>query len=166
MRRAYVSIGSNVDPARHIRAALHALENRFGPLAVSPVYESPALGFQGANFLNLVVGFDTDESASALSATLKAIETEQGRVRTGPRFADRTLDLDLILCGDEVLSEGPLRLPRPEILEHAHVLRPLADLSGDALHPLLRRPYRNLWAAFDGARQPLWPVPFDREPPD
>jgi 2-amino-4-hydroxy-6-hydroxymethyldihydropteridine diphosphokinase len=163
MHRAYVSLGSNVEPARHLRAALQTLAKRFGPLALSPVYESPAFGFKGANFLNLVVGFDTDEPAGAVSEALKAIEAGQGRVRTGPRYADRTLDLDLILYGDAVLSEGPLRLPRPEILEHAHVLCPLADLAGDALHPLLRRRYRDLWGEFDGATQPLWPVPFDPE---
>jgi 2-amino-4-hydroxy-6-hydroxymethyldihydropteridine diphosphokinase len=158
MPEAYVSIGSNVDPTRHVRSALRSLAQRFGPLRVSPVYESPAVGFQGANFLNLVVGFETTESAEQVAEALRGIEAEHGRSRAGGRFADRTLDLDLILYGDRVAPEGPLRLPRPEILEHAHVLRPLADIAGDDVHPVLGERYRDLWAAFEHPEQALWPV--------
>ena len=145
MPRVYVAIGSNLEPERHVRAAVQALRARFGHLAASPVYACPPVGFEGPEFLNLVVAFDTDEPPRPLAQALKALEEAEGRRRDGPRFADRTLDLDLLLYGDEVLEEEGLRLPRPEILEHAHVLGPLCDLAGDRLHPCLGRTFRVLW---------------------
>lgn len=158
MARAYVSVGSNVDPARHLRAALEALGRRFGPLVVSPVYESRAVGFAGANFLNLVVGFESAEPPAAVVEALKAIESAHGRVRTGPRFADRTLDLDLILYGDRVIREDLVSVPRDEILGHAHVLRPLADIAGAEVHPVLGRSYRELWDELGQGLERLWPA--------
>jgi 2-amino-4-hydroxy-6-hydroxymethyldihydropteridine diphosphokinase len=164
MPRVYVSVGSNVEPVRHIQAALASLAAHYGDLGVSPVYESRALGFHGGNFLNLVVSFETEEAPSTVAGRLKAVEAAEGRSREGPRFSDRTLDLDLILYGDAVLTDGTLQVPRPEVLEHAHVLRPLADLAGDRRHPLTGRTYAALWAAFDRTDQSLWPVDVDLLP--
>ncbi|QKT03167.1 2-amino-4-hydroxy-6-hydroxymethyldihydropteridine diphosphokinase [Ectothiorhodospiraceae bacterium 2226] len=156
--RVYVSVGSNVEPARYVRAGIRSLRERFGVLQISSVYESEAVGFAGDNFYNLVVGFDTTESVTAVARTLQAIEDAHGRDRTGPRFSPRTLDLDLLLYGEGELRAGGLVLPRPEITEHAFVLRPLAELAGGCLHPGLGRSYADLWAAFDADAQPLWPI--------
>ncbi len=162
MARAFVSIGSNIDKARHIRAALDALRARFGKLTVSPVYESEALGFAGENFYNLVVAFDTEEPPRAIVTALLAIEDAHGRTREpGKKFNARTLDLDLILYGDAVINEPGLTLPRAEIREHAFVLRPLADIAPDAIHPLTGESFARMWAAFRAPDQRLWPVPFD-----
>jgi len=161
MSRVYVSIGSNVDREANIRAAVMELRQRYGALRVSTVYESKPVGFEGERFYNLVVGFDTDEGMREVARTLRAIEVRRGRVRDAPRFSSRTLDLDLLLYDDLVLNEDHgLELPRGEITRYAFVLRPLAELAGDRLHPVDGRSFADLWGRFDKAVQPLRPVAF------
>lgn len=155
MARVYVSIGTNIDRARHVRTALDALSATYGPLQCSPVYETAAVGFEGDDFYNLVVGFDTDASPAEVAARLHAIEDDNDRMRTGPRFSARTLDLDLLLYDDLVLEEGRLQLPRDEITRHAFVLKPLADIAGERRHPLTGKTYAQLWAEFDAAGQAI-----------
>lgn len=155
MTKAYVSIGSNVEPEANVRSALRALRERFGPLDTSPVYESAAIGFEGAPFFNLVVAFETDLPPSAVQQTLNAIEDDHGRQRSGPKFSPRTLDLDLVLYGDTVATEGRLRLPRAEVSRYAFVLAPLADIAGDMRHPVTGERFSDMWEAFDRASQPL-----------
>ncbi len=161
MARVYVSVGSNIDREQHVRAALDALRARFGPIAVSTVYESEAVGFDGDAFYNLVVGFDTTDDVHAVAAALDAIEDANGRRRDGPRFSSRTLDLDLLLYDELVLNEPGLQLPRDEIPRFAFVLKPLLELIPDGVHPLSGRRYADLWAEFDADSQPLRPVVLD-----
>lgn len=146
----FVGIGSNIEPERHVRAALAGLEARFGALRISPVYRTRAVGFEGADFLNLVVAFVTEEDVHAVDAALGELEIAAGRRPGGRRFAPRTIDLDLLLYGDLVLEEQGLVLPRPEILKYAFVLKPLADLAGDRRHPLSGESYAEHWRRFDG----------------
>ncbi|MDZ7747987.1 MAG: 2-amino-4-hydroxy-6-hydroxymethyldihydropteridine diphosphokinase [Halofilum sp. (in: g-proteobacteria)] len=150
MERVHVSIGSNVDREANLRGALEALHARFGPLAVSTIYECPAVGFEGEAFLNAVAAFDSDEPVADVHAALRAIEDRFGRDRAQPKFSPRTLDLDLLLYGDRILRAGPLVLPRPEIGRVAFVLGPLAELAGDHPHPVHGEPFTALWARFDG----------------
>ena len=110
--RVWVSIGSNIDRERNIRTAVAALRAGFGALRLSRVYECPAVGFSGEAFYNLVAGFDTELSPAELSARLRAIENAQGRVRSGGKFSSRTLDIDLLSYGDQVLDRGEVHLPR------------------------------------------------------
>ena len=135
MHRAYLSLGSNIEPEKHLRAAIAELRERFGALIVSPVYRSAAVGFNGPEFLNLAVGLDTDLDAPALDAWLHALENRHGRRRDGPRYSSRTLDVDIVLFDDEVI-EGPghLAVPRPE-LGQAFVLVPLHDIAPGARDP-------------------------------
>ena len=148
MNRAYLSIGSNIEPERHVRAAVAALNERFGPLTLSPVYQTRAVGFDGDDFYNLVVGLDTDDSAEQLAAACREIETERGRQRGSQRFSARTLDIDLLTLGNAIRDNVPL-LPRDEILKYAFVLKPLADLAPDERHPVEGRRYADLWAEFE-----------------
>jgi 2-amino-4-hydroxy-6-hydroxymethyldihydropteridine diphosphokinase len=157
MPEVFVGIGSNIQPDAHIRKAVGLLRTHFGELRLSPVYRNPAVGFVGEDFLNLVVAFESHATVTELRATLDAIEAGCGRVRGSPRFAPRTLDLDLLMVGD-LITDTPPRLPRPEILEYAFVLKPLADLSADLRHPKTGRSMAQHWRDFRAASQKLIPV--------
>ena len=159
--RAYISVGSNVEPVRHIQGALRALAKRYGPVQVSRTYQTPAAGFEGEDFLNLVLGIETDEPIALVMAFLREIETAEGRVRGGPRFAPRTLDLDLLTYGDTVSgAPGPV-LPRADILEYNFVLGPLAELAGPERHPVAGQTYADLWAGMQATTGPLHEYPLN-----
>jgi len=151
----YVAIGSNVEPERHLRAALIGLAESFGVLRLSHVYRNRPVGFDGDDFLNMVVAFDTDLSVVDLEERLGRIEADNGREPGGERFGPRTLDLDLLLYGDEVSDEGRHRIPRDEIARYAFVLKPLTDLAAERLHPVEGRSFADLWSEFDAGRHPL-----------
>ncbi|HEC15168.1 MAG TPA: 2-amino-4-hydroxy-6-hydroxymethyldihydropteridine diphosphokinase [Sedimenticola sp.] len=161
MPRVWLSIGSNIDREKHIRGALRALRDTFGELVISRVYESEAVGFQGAPFYNLVVGLDTDWPPAALNRHLHDIERANGRRRDGGKFASRTLDIDLLTYGNEVIGDGLIDVPRKEITEYAFVLLPLSEVAGAQRHPVDGRTYRELWEAFPRNSQPVWPIRFD-----
>lgn len=161
MSRVYVSIGSNINRDRNIRAGVADLRAHFGELTLSSVYESASVGFDGDNFYNLVASFETDEVVSKVTQILHEIENAHGRTREGPRFSSRTLDIDMLLYDDLVMHNGKLELPRDEITRNAFVLWPLAEIAPDLKHPVLKKTYANLWAAFDKDKQPLWPVGFE-----
>jgi len=160
MARVFVSIGSNIDRERNIALALQRLEDDYGPLQRSSVYESAAVGFDSAPFYNLVVGFETAESPVQIQAALHDIENASGRERNG-RLSARTLDLDLLLYDDLVVSEGRLHLPRDDIERYAFVLYPLAELVPEGRHPVTGSTYAQMWSAFDDEHQLLtrvdWP---------
>lgn len=160
MARAYLSLGSNIEPQRYLRAALAELRQRFGELQVSPAYRSKSVGFDGPDFVNLAVGMETDLSPEALNEWLHALEDRHGRRRDVPRYADRTLDVDIVLYDDLVRrGEGHLDIPRKE-LKHAFVLRPIADIAPGLRHPLDGRTMAELWAAFPAESEPLVAEPL------
>jgi len=144
--RAYLSLGSNLDAETHLRGAIEALRARFGQVLLSPVYRTAAVGFDGNAFLNAAAVIDSDLEPQALNDWLHALEDAHGRDRSGPRFGDRTLDIDIVLF-DERQLDGPghLRIPRPE-LQHAFVLKPLADIAPQAVVPGTGCTLAQLWA--------------------
>lgn len=160
MARVYLSLGSNIRRYQHIHAGLDALDRAFVLTAISSVYESEAVGFNGSPFLNLVVAIETTLPVGVLSQTLKSIEDANGRVRGGPKFAPRTLDIDILTYDDLVGCIEGVVLPRDEILHNAFVLWPLAEIAPQDVHPELLKPYHMLWQTYDKTAQQLWPVDF------
>ncbi|HET6431936.1 2-amino-4-hydroxy-6-hydroxymethyldihydropteridine diphosphokinase [Dyella sp.] len=160
MARVYLSLGSNVEPQQHLLAALDALRARFGPLQVSPAYRTVAVGFDGADFVNLAVGLQTELTPHELNDWLHALEDRQGRRRDVPRYSDRTLDIDIVFY-DDLVTEGPghLQIPRDELM-HAFVLRPIADIAPGFTHPVSGHSMAALWAAFPAQREPMTVEPW------
>lgn len=152
--RAYISIGSNQDTDTNVRAAIAALRAQFGSVPCSGIYETPAVGFSGAPFLNLVCAIDTPRTLEDVQAALRAIESALGRHRGEQKFAPRTIDLDLLTWGNVVAG----RIPRDDITQYDFVLGPLAELAGDERHPVLKRTYGELWAEMASRGYALTPV--------
>jgi 2-amino-4-hydroxy-6-hydroxymethyldihydropteridine diphosphokinase len=159
MAQIFVSLGSNIDREFHIRAAVRELAAVFGPLILSSVYESEAVGFQGDAFLNMVIGAHTTLPVDAVVATFKQIEDRYGRVRDGIKYCGRNLDLDLLLY-DAMCCNSPIELPRAEILQNAFVLWPLAEIAPQLCHPVNGQTFQQLWQAYD-RDQRLWPLSFE-----
>jgi 2-amino-4-hydroxy-6-hydroxymethyldihydropteridine diphosphokinase len=161
MPRVYIGIGSNVDKETSIRGAIHELTAYYGPLTLSPVYESKAHGFEGDNFYNLVAGFDTLETIERIKDMLSRIESRFGRIRRENRFSARTLDLDLLLYDDIVRHDSQVNLPHPDIQRYAFVLRPLADIAPDLRHPETGLNCGRMWEEFDPGKQEIRKTDFD-----
>lgn len=161
MARAYISIGSNIEPLRYIRSSIHSLREYYDKLILSSVYETEAVGFEGDNFYNLVVGFDTKMEVHKIVETLKQIEDDNNRQRTSERFSARTLDLDLLLYDDLILKDEIVEIPRDEILKYAFVILPLAEIAPQSLHPITKQSYSDLAQAFDTNGQAIWRVNID-----
>ncbi len=161
MAEVFLSLGSNIDKEKHIRAGLQALKENFGELLISRVYESEAIGFDGDNFYNLVVKIDTDKPAGALQEKLRLIEDTHGRTRDGERFSARTLDIDILTYNNLTGKINGIILPRDEILKNAFVLLPLTEIAPQQQHPVEKKSYMELWNDFDQKKQKLWPVNFE-----
>jgi 2-amino-4-hydroxy-6-hydroxymethyldihydropteridine diphosphokinase len=162
MADVYVAAGSNVEPEKNLARALDELEQAFGVVAVSPAYRNSAVGFSGEDFINLVVGLRTADSPAQVKAKLERIEESCGRPRNAPKWAARTMDLDILMY-DQLVSEEPgLILPRPDLLRRAFMLKPLADLAPGLRHPTQHRTIGELWAHFPAADHPLVAVTIPR----
>ncbi len=161
--RVFVSLGSNVDRETRIRQAVGLLRACFGEIDLSPVYDSVAVGFDGSNFLNLVAGLSTRLEVEAVTAIFRDIEDQLGRDRSQPKFANRSIDLDILSFDEQVLDVPGIRIPRAEILYNAFVLKPLQDVAGDRLHPEVGETYGALWQrmAPNAPRLDIYPMQFD-----
>jgi 2-amino-4-hydroxy-6-hydroxymethyldihydropteridine diphosphokinase len=149
MAQVFVAAGSNVEPQANLTRALHELARRFHEVQVSPWYQNAAVGFAGEDFINLVLGFRTDLAVHEMLAQLREVETICGRPRNAPKWAARSMDLDVLLIDDLQLEDPQLRLPRPDLLVRPYMLGPLADIAPQLVHPTQRRSIAELWAAFD-----------------
>jgi 2-amino-4-hydroxy-6-hydroxymethyldihydropteridine diphosphokinase len=149
MSKGYISIGSNIDKEIYIPVSIKALEQFFGELIISSIYNSEAVGFAGDSFYNLVVGFNSELTVKEVAKQLRNIELANGRSRDSQKFSSRTLDLDLLLYDDLIINDGRLQIPRDEIESYAFVLEPLAEIAPTLKHPISGLNYVELWEKFD-----------------
>lgn len=162
MPKAYLSLGSNQDPERHLLQAIDELRARFGAVLVSPTYRTAAQGFDGPDFLNNAAIIDTELDIVALDAWLHALEDQHGRRRDVPRFSSRPLDIDIVFYDSLVFQgAGNLQVPRPE-LRHAFVLKPLADIAPDFRDPSSGETLAKLWAGHPDRSTPPALHPLER----
>lgn len=147
MARAFIALGSNIEPEANLPRAVGALRALGRIAAVSRVYRNPAIGAAPApDFLNAAVLLETGLEPVELRAALRELEAEAGRVRGSDRYAPRTLDLDLVLYDDRVIEVEGLRVPDPDLLTRAHLAVTAAELDPDFPHPETAEPLAEIAA--------------------
>jgi len=154
----YVAAGSNVEPAANLRRALDELARHYPEARCSRAYRNAAVGFEGEDFVNLVVGFETDDDVRVVLERLHEAEAACGRARNAPKWAPRSMDLDILLYGAATCDEPSLVLPRPDLVRRAYMLRPAAELAPQFRHPTLGLTLGELWHRFDQAAHPMQTV--------
>jgi len=164
-RNVYIGLGSNLgDTAATLRAAVDALRAHpaIENVQVSTFYATEPLGDASQSaYLNAVAKIETSLSPAALLAAMQAIEDQMGRVRAG-RWQPRTIDLDLLLYGDEVIATPELTVPHSQMHLRSFVLRGLCELDGKAVHPTLHQTAGELYRRLNGrdffldAARPQW----------
>ncbi|HEV7432555.1 MAG TPA: 2-amino-4-hydroxy-6-hydroxymethyldihydropteridine diphosphokinase [Steroidobacteraceae bacterium] len=152
MARVYVAFGGNVEPERWFPVAARELLRRYPDVRFSSCYRNPAYGFEGADFVNAVAGFDTSRSPDAVLADCHAIEAACGRRRDDPKWAPRVMDVDLLLHGATIAETAAYRLPRPDLLRRCYMLGPLAEIAPALPHPTSGRTIAEHWQEL--AREP------------
>jgi len=158
---AYVSGGSNLDAEHHLVQAARLLVAGCPGTRFSRCYRNRAIGFEGPDFINFVAEMTVQGTPEQLKRQLERIEAQCGRERGAPRWAPRSMDLDILLFGDLVQDTPGLVLPRPDLLRWGFMLGPLAELAPQRLHPVVRRPLGELWQVFDQTANPLFAVALD-----
>lgn len=139
MTRVYIALGSNLaNPLHQVQSALNALAElpQTKLIATSSLYRTPPLGPQDQpDYLNAVVALDTDLSAENLLDHTQKIELEHGRVRKDERWGSRTLDLDILLFGDEIINTERLTVPHYDMKNRQFMLYPLAEIAPELHFP-------------------------------
>ncbi len=144
MARVCLSLGSNLGPREtYLRKALQALDKELGSLVkCSSFYETLPWGFSSDSlFLNAAACFDTLLSPEEVLAVTQQIEKSLGRKEKSRQgqYADRCIDIDILLYDDRVMQTPDMILPHPHMAERMFVLEPLAEIMPHLLHPLLRK---------------------------
>ena len=120
----YLSIGSNIEPLKNIIFSIKELKEILADINISNTYVTPSIGFEGPEFLNLIISGNTELSLEQLNALLKVIEDNAGRDRTVKKFDSRTLDIDIVLA----VEEGAIIYKSDEIKKYSFVNVPLHDI--------------------------------------
>jgi len=143
----YLALGTNLgDRKQNLREALQRLPPGVEIVAISRLYETePAYVLNQPSFLNIAVKGSTALAPTELLVYLKQIETDVGREKT-IRFGPREIDLDIIFYDDLVLKTSDIHIPHPRMAERGFVLRPLADIAADVVHPTLKQSVADLAA--------------------
>lgn len=138
----YIGLGSNLgDAFENLQNAVtHIFEEIGATVKISSVYRSPAMGFEGADFMNAVLELKSNKAPEEVLNMLLAIEAKMGRVRTDKTgYASRVIDLDMLYCDSKHIDTENLQVPHPEIPNRKFVLEPLLNIASDFLHPLHKK---------------------------
>jgi 2-amino-4-hydroxy-6-hydroxymethyldihydropteridine diphosphokinase len=158
MAQIYISLGSNINREHYVKQGLIALAKAFDlpfeQLTLSSLFESEAVGFNGAAFYNMVIGISCSHNIDEVATILRTIEFSHGREQNAKKFSPRSLDLDLLLYDDLIIDE-PAQIPREEITKNAFVLWPLSEVAPELTHPILKKNYRELWQGYNKTSQQL-----------
>ena len=173
MEKVYLSLGSNLgDRAANIAEAVDKLDSRIGlHVAMSSVIETESWGFSGANFLNCAVLYETDVDPLSLLGICKEIERGMGRRETvefsddGARiYHDRTIDIDILMYGKEVIDSDMLQIPHPRMAERAFAMYPFMDIAPDLVHPVYGESISDMVRKRFGGKMPDGIVRIGRMP--
>ena len=141
-RKIYISLGSNKgDRLKNLQDAINFIFEKIGKInIISKVYNSPAFGFEGSDFLNCCVILETDIAPDEIMLALLEIETSMGRVReANAGYESRTIDLDILFVDEDVLETKLLKVPHPELHKRKFVLKPLLEIAPKLTHPTLHK---------------------------
>lgn len=138
----HIALGSNKgDKFKNLQSAVDAIHQHIGTIRlISKVYQSPAYGFEGEDFLNCCLVLDSYLEPQKVLEHLLSIETELGRIRSKTKgYEARTIDLDIILAEDKIIETKTLKVPHPEMQKRKFVLLPLNDIASKVVHPKLKQ---------------------------
>ncbi|MBI1812695.1 2-amino-4-hydroxy-6-hydroxymethyldihydropteridine diphosphokinase [Candidatus Peregrinibacteria bacterium] len=147
MASIFISLGSNIDAEKNLKTAANLLRSRWPPIRFSSVYQTKALGYEDQpDFLNAAATFESEMPPNEIHALLLSIERTLGKkkpLKDGPR----TIDLDFLLCGDEVIETPTLIVPHPRMHERRFVLEPLCEvIDPKTRHPLIGKSWEEFHA--------------------
>jgi len=137
LNTVFLSLGSNLgNTYEYLNTAVQELFGKVGPvIKISPVYASPALGFEGPDFHNCVVRLETSLASGKLLKKIQGIEKDLGRKRLGTTYESRNIDIDILLYNDEIIDNKDLQVPHSSMLERKFVLQPLVDIASSTVIP-------------------------------
>lgn len=159
MSRVFVGIGSNIDKTYNLRSCIGTLQQIFRDIRMSSVYQSIAVGFDGDDFYNMVVSLETTLTPRCVNSVFAEIEKRHGRKRGKNQFVARELDLDQLLYDDLILDKDGVHLPHKDLTQYAFVLKPMAEIAGDLIHPKIGKRFSELWQQFE-QQTPIKRIPF------
>ncbi len=159
MSRVFVGVGTNINKAHNLRSCFSTLQQIFRKVVKSSVYQSAAVGFEGEDFYNMVVSFETTLTPSNINRIFFEIEKKHGRRRGKNQYASRELDLDQLLYDDLIVDTDEVYLPHKDLSKYSYTLKPMAEIAGDLVHPLIGKCFSELWHNLDRPA-PITHVPF------